>query len=243
MNNEELSELIANTNTPFITHTNYEEHQRSVQLSFTHHEASNTILYVDFSSYGAHLQQIYTIGENTNILLTEKELKKLIYSFFLFEQDKQNHQNEQQQQRHSRFEELQTIARRFRVVLEQHENYYTIKYHKSIPLAHILKCYIINTGLTLRDIEERLAHLQQEYTNAQQGDYSKGVSNYKPPTHETFLEWATSLGMTLEKTAPGYYTLIENFSENHPFFDFWLSNELLTPGVLEYRLRYMKATR
>lgn len=105
------------------------------------------------------------------------------------------------------------------------------------PLAHVYRRFQTNVCLDLDDVKERLNAAQKMREEAQTGDCSKGVSNYQ--VDEADLQRRLDkLDVELHREAPGYYSL--SFYEDHMFADFWHSNELMSIGQVEYRLRYME---
>ncbi len=134
----------------------------------------------------------------------------------------------------SRVVAIQERAKTLYTTVEENEDGTFSLLYENSPLWHVYERFRTYSYMSFDDVEERLNAAQIAKDAAQ-----TGACEVSQAMQDRWMKRADALHMLYSKEAPGYYSL--TVPDGYHMFDgFWYSNELLSAGQIEYRLRYIE---
>ncbi|HEY5003437.1 MAG TPA: hypothetical protein VII61_09815 [Ktedonobacteraceae bacterium] len=118
---------------------------------------------------------------------------------------------------------------------------FTLKWPDSSPLAPFNHRWMSNTDLSLGSVQSRLETVEKHIQSVQDEavDDKREISSTAEFIRRAELISA-NFSMTDETDVNGVSAYGLTFPEDHPFYKFWERSYFLTPGQVEYRLRYVE---
>jgi hypothetical protein len=216
---------------------------RIVRLDYHFSNYESEVLLAQLGEGLCTLTQMRSDHKPKNFTIDPQNMDRLTAAWLQFRADNLAREKTEQAEFQAQIDatRLRAIALGASMTLDMQYDTFTLIWPDNSPLEHFNTRWVCgNTNLSLDDAAHRLkcAEEHREKAQTEAMDDKHYIS-----TFERQRDRAKAVGGYLTADADEHdertrYLL--TFTVEHPFFNFWAKGDELTPGLVEYRLRYVE---